>query len=420
MAQASTEFEFEDEWELEDETEHELEDEAFLGGLAKIAGSLLGEEEHEAEWEAEHELESEFEDEYEGEFESEFEDELEAEFEGEYEAEDEYEDEWETEFEDEQEYEDEAELEAEAEYFFKKIGRAFKRGLPVFKKLAKRFGPMLATAVGGPAAGMLAKAATSLLEGEFEDELEAELEEMATAPVSAGQAEAEYLAAQAAATESESEAESFVGSAVAMTLSPRDRRELEALLPALLRGASTLTRVLHRHPASRPGVRMVPSIVGSSARTIATLRSQGHRIRPEDVGAVMAGSAQRVLGDPRWQQAVARRHARGLAQVRRRRLRGRPARGYRSGYARPGVRRGVRRGAPVRTLRRRPSHVHAVRPGARVQRPRPGVVRVVTPVRVPGRNGAPPRTIRVVSDVKVPRGAVPTGRPVGLTARRRR
>ena len=54
---------------------------------------------------------------------------------------------------------------------------------------------------------------------------------MATAPVTARQAEAEYLAARAAATESESEAEAFVGSAVAMTLSPRDRRELEELLP---------------------------------------------------------------------------------------------------------------------------------------------------------------------------------------------
>ncbi|MFC6345039.1 hypothetical protein ACFP8W_23860, partial [Nocardioides hankookensis] len=60
------------------------------------------------------------------------------------------------------------------------------------------------------------------------------------------------------------------------------------------------------------------------------------------------------------------------------------------------------------------------RAGTRVQRPRPGVVRVVTPVRVPARNGKPARTIKVVSDVKVPRGAVPTGRPVGLTAKKRR
>jgi hypothetical protein len=295
----------------------------------------------------------------------------------------------------------------------------------MFKKIAKIAGPMIATAVGGPAAGMLAKAVTSQLEGEFEDELESELEEMATAPVTASQAEAEYLAARAAAAESEAEAESFVGSAITMTLSPRDRRELERLLPSLLRGASALTRILHRNPASRPGVRMVPGIVGSTAGTLAQIQASGRAVTPADVGAVLAGSAQRVLGDPRWQRAVARRHARGLAHVHRRRRHGhRHPRGYRSyrGHARrPGYARSTlpRRGRTV-TVRRRPVAVRTVRPGAKVGRPRPGVVRVVTPVRVPARGGRPARTIKVVSDVKVPRGAVPSGRPVPVTAKKRR
>jgi hypothetical protein len=43
----------------------------------------------------------------------------------------------------------------------------------------------------------------------------------------------------------------------------------------------------------------------------------------------------------------------------------------------------------------------------------------VTPVKVPARNGMPPRTVRVVSDVKVPRGAVPSGRPASVAGRRR-
>jgi hypothetical protein len=363
------EGEYEDEYELEEEYEGELEDEyedeAFLGGLAKIAGSFLGEEEYEFE------------------------------------------------------------AESEEEFFFKKIGKAFRRGLPMFKKIAKIAAPMIATAVGGPAAGMLAKAVTSQLEGEFEDELESELEEMATAPVTASQAEAEYLAARAAAAESEAEAESFVGSAITMTLSPRDRRELERLLPSLLRGASALTRILHRNPASRQGVRMVPGIVGSTASTLAQLQASGRPVTPADVGAVLAGSAQRVLGDPRWQRAVARRHARGLAHVHRRRRHGhrhprryRSYRGYtrRPGYGRQTV---ARRGQPI-TVRRRPVAVRTVRAGTKVGRPRPGVVRVVTPVRVPARGGKPARTIKVVSDVKVPRGAVPSGRPVPVTAKKRR
>jgi len=434
MTQASTEFE--DEYELEEE----YEDEAFLGGLAKIAGSLLGEEEYEFE----DELEGEFEDEFEMELESEFEDELEDEdeFEDEYEAEDELEDEWEgeLEYEDEaeaeaflgglakiagsllgeEEYEDEAE--SEEEFFFKRLRKTLSR-VP-WRKITKFVAPKLATVLGGPAAGMLAKAVTSQLEGEFEDELESELEEMATAPVTASQAEAEYLVARAAASESESEAESFVGSAIALTLTPRERRELEALLPSLLRGASVLTQILHRSPSTRQGVRLLPGIVGSTAATLARLQGAGRRLTPADVGAVLGGSAQRVFGDPRWQRAVTRRHARGLAHVHRRRRHGHRhhPRGYRRGYhRRPGYRTG-RLVAPRRavTMRRRPVAVRTVRAGTRVARPRPGVVRVVTPVRVPARNGRPARTIRVVSDVKVPRGAVPTGRPVGLTARKRR
>ena len=271
---------------------------------------------------------------------------------------------------------------------------------------------------------MLAKAVTSQLEGEFEDELEGELEEMATAPVSSAQAEAEYLAARATATEAEAEAESFIGSAVSLSISPRERQELDQLLPALLRGASVLTQVLHRNRSSRQGLRLVPGIVGSTASTLARLQAADRRLTPADVGTVLGASADRVMTDPRWQRSVARRHARGLAHVHRRRRHGhgqpRRYRSYRGYTRRPGTRVSVaRRSRPV-TVRRRPTSVRTVRAGTRVGRPRPGVVRVVTPVRVPARNGRPARTIKVVSDVRVPRGAVPSGRPVPVTAKKRR
>jgi hypothetical protein len=64
------------------EDEHEAEDEAFFGGLAKIAGSLLGEGEEEGEYEFEFEAEAEAELEAEGELEDEFEAEAEEEAEG--------------------------------------------------------------------------------------------------------------------------------------------------------------------------------------------------------------------------------------------------------------------------------------------------------------------------------------------------
>jgi hypothetical protein len=432
MAQARTDFEgeLEEEYEFEDEYEAEDEDEAFLGALGGIAKSFLGEGELEEEYELEDEYEAE--EELEGEFEDEFEGELESEFE--IEGEEEYEDEA---FlgalggiaksllgEGEEEYEDEAEFEDEAEQFFRSAGRWFKKHKNVFKAIAKKVGPLVATAVGGPAAGMLARAVTSQLEGELEAELEAELEDMATAPVTARQATSEYLAARAASTESESEAEAFAGSAVTLSISESERAQLDAMLPHLLRGASILTRVLHRNPVSRQGVRLVPGIVGATAAALSR-QAAGRPLRPADVGAILGGTTRRVLADPRWQQAVTRRHARGLAHYRRRRrwarrghypgrrpgsyTAGRPA-GY--GYPR-------RRHAGPATIRRTPTAVRAVSRHARVPRPRPGYVRVVTPMRVPARGGAPARTVRVVSDVRVPRGAVPAGRPVGLAGKRR-
>jgi hypothetical protein len=430
MAQARTEYE----GEFEEEYEDELEGEEFLSGLAKMAGSLLGEGEAEYEDELESEYEYEAEEELEGEYEAEFESRLQSEFEGEeeYESEDELAGEYESEAllgglakfaaprlaEGEEEYEGEEELEseyeAEAEYFFKGVARFIRRNKGLLKKIAKTAAPLIATAVGGPAAGMVARAVTSQLEGE----VEAELEEMATAPVSPQAALGEYLAARAATAKTDAESEAFIGSAVTVALSHRNRRELEELLPHLLRGATLLTRILRRSPNSRQAVRLVPGIVDTSSGTLARYRVGGRVISPADVGAVLGRSARRVLADPRWQSAVIRRHARGLAHMRRRRQ------AYisrRRGPVLISPRRRLVRDLTTSggTIRRRPLHTHALRTRARVTRPRPGFVRIVTPVRVPPRGGMPARTVRVVSDVKVPRGAMPAGRPTSVGGRSR-
>jgi hypothetical protein len=420
-------------------------------------------------------LASEFEEELEDEFEAEFEDEqhelrgFQSEFEDEFEDEDEgFQGEFEDEFEDEDEYEgeeflgglggiarlagsllgqgegeDEFEGEDEAEEFFGRIGRALKKAAPFLKVLAKTAGPLVATAVGGPAAGALARAVTSQLEGEAEDELEA----MAASPVSGGQSMAEYYAARAAASESETEAEAFTGAASYLSISARDRRELERMLPSLLRGSAVLTRLLHTSRHTRQAVRLVPGIVDGTARTLARRVAAGDQVGPVEVGQVLGGVTSRVLGDPRSRSTVMRRHAQGLARARRHRGRAggygygggggwgyrgrRPGRGYRTGWAYPaapgGPRRGVaagRRGGwygpgrPAGTVRRAPARSQVVASRGRVPSPRPGFVRVVTPVRVPPQAGQAPRVVRVVSDVRVPRGAVAAGRPTTVRARR--
>jgi hypothetical protein len=432
------------------------------------------EDEFEAEFEDELEDEFEAEDEDEDELEAELEDELEGEFEGEFEDEDEGEEFFggvaralggllgEEEGEGEDEDEDEAFLggiariagsllgesededEDEAEEFFSRIGRAFKKAAPFLRVLAKTAGPLVATAVGGPAAGALARAVTSQLEGELEEELEGELEAMSAGPVSPSQSMAEYFAARAAASESETEAEAFTGAASYISISPQVRRDLERMLPALLRGSAALTRLLHSNRHTRQAVRLVPGIVDGAARTLARRAAAGDRVGPVEVGQALGGATSRALGDPRSRYSIMRRHARGLALARRRRTRygwtpgrgyaygssgwrygtpGRPVRSYRStgrrgGYGTGGVYSRRPDGLSGSSLGRAPVRNRIVGPRSRVPGPRPGFVRVVTPVRVPSRQGRPPQMVRVVSDVRVPRGAVAAGRPTAVRPRR--
>jgi hypothetical protein len=403
------ESESEDEWEEEGESEYEEEyedesEEFFpgLGGVVNAIGGLLGEEE--GEWE----------------------------------------DEGEDEYEDEAflgllgpiarvaggllgggggdgEYEDEAE--DEAEEFFKQLRGAFRKAAPFLKTLAKTAGPLVATAIGGPAAGAVARAVTSQLEGELEGELEVEFEEMAAAPLAPSQTFAEYLAAQAAATESEAEAEALGGAAAFAAISPDDRRELERLLPHLLRGAATITRMLHGNRSTRPAVRLVPGIADGAARAIAKRVAAGEPVGPVELGQVMGAAATQALSPGGARQAVLRRHARGLARARRRYL-GPGRRGY--GRRTTGTRYPRSRAtgrwygsgrAP--TVRRQPIRSRTVG-GGRVPRPRPGFMRITTPVRVPPKAGRPARVVRVVSDVRVPRGATPAGRPTSAAGRRTR
>jgi hypothetical protein len=408
-----SEFDTEDEaeWEFEDEAEFEdeYEDEDFfpgLGGVVNAIGGMLGEEEGEGEDEAE------FEDEYEDEA-----------FlgllgpiariaggllgggggDGESEGDD----------------------EAEAEEFFKQLKGAFRKAAPFLKTLAKTAGPLVATAIGGPAAGAVARAVTSQLEGELEEELEAEFEEMAAAPLASSQTFAEYLAAQAAATESEAEAEALGGAAAFAAISPDDRLELERLLPHLLRGAAAITRILHGNRNTRPAVRLVPGITDTAARTIAKRVATGEPIGPVELGQVMGAATTRALTPGSAPQAALRRHARGLARARRRYhgsgRRGYGRRGYSAGYPRRSRTVGRRYGTGrTATVRRQPVRSRTVGTGGRVPRPKPGFVRITTPVRVPPKAGRPARVVRVVSDVRVPRGAMPAGRPTSAAGRRTR
>ncbi|WP_072805420.1 hypothetical protein [Rhodococcoides yunnanense] len=370
--------------EYEDEFEVELEDEgeSLVGGLSSLTGSVLGEAEDEDEWEDE--LEGEYEDELELELEDENEDfsslsGLSPSIAAEYE--------------DELEGDREEEAEQEAEEFFKNIGRVLKIAKPFLKTIA----PLVATAVGGPAAGAVARAVASQFESEGESEVEAELESLATAPVGRSEALAEQFAANAASAKTEAEAEAFAGAAVSLGLSQRDRRELEQVLPALLRGTAAITRILYRDRRTRPGLRLIPSIARATGAGLIR-QAGGATSSPAAVGRLLAVSSNKVLRG-RGLASGLQRHSRGLAYHR----------AYNPQAARS-------RGVPY--VRRTPLSNKVIGDRSGPGRPRAGFVRVVTPVRIPAKGSHPARTVRVVSDVRLPRGGRPAGRPSTVASRR--
>ena len=292
--------EFEDEYEDEYELEEEYEDEAFLGGLAKIAGSLLGEEEYELE----DELEGEFEDEYEEE----------AFFgglakiagsllgEGEYELEGEYEEEGEYEFEFEAESEAEAEMEHE-------------------------------------------------LEDEFEEEAEEEAEGFVN-PVRRIYRDAEsmaHLAVRAERAQSEAEAEAFIGALVplAAKLIPRAAKLISRNAPTLVKGASRIVRQLRRSPQGRKLVRGLPVVLQRTAQSLADQAANGQDIDASTVVRTLGTMTGRVLAPRRRRRAIRAvntfdRRWQRRAQWQRRYGR-RPYRIHGRGVRRPGYRTPMRR-----------------------------------------------------------------------------
>jgi hypothetical protein len=295
------EGEYEGEYEYEDFGEPELEDEQFLGGLIGGIGKALGLGEGEAEDEG-------------------FGD---QEYEGEGFGDQEYEGEG---FGD-QEYEGEGfgdqEYEGEGEPFLPALLPIAKMALPLigglFRKRRRRarefedeyedenFGDQeyedeqfLGGLIGG-----IGKA-LGLGEGEYEDEAFFEVAQNVGAKPPAM---AEVLAAMASETQSESEAEALIGAATIMTLTPRERRTLERLVPQLLRAMAILTRLLRRRPGTRRALRIIPSVVKATAVPLVRAAVRGHPPTTSVVGRVLTRQTRTALTRPAVTKAALRRNA---------------------------------------------------------------------------------------------------------------
>lgn len=303
-------------WEVANELASELEQ------RLEFEDESTGELEDESTGEFEDESVGEFEDESTGEFEDEAQAAMAGTLQAEFEAEDEAGMAG--------EFEDELELvspgasqgELEADRF---VGRYLKRFSPVLKGVARVAAPVVGRAVGTMVGGPLGTflggqlgnlAARALREGEMELEDEFETAaEMETAPMTAGQAEAEFMAAVASRAVTGAEAEAMAGAATLATLSPRDRRMLRRQIPQLVRGVTQLVHELRKRRSTRPAIRVVPAVVRRTANALVRRAASGRPITARAAGHVMAVQTRRVLGNPRTCGAVLRRNIRGARIV---------------------------------------------------------------------------------------------------------
>jgi hypothetical protein len=318
-------LELETEW--EEEYEGEEEGEEFLGTIARGIGSLIGGAgEGEEEWEIEGE----------------------------------------------EEWEIEGEGEYEGEEFFRRIGGFLRRAAPVLRQVARAAAPIVGTAVGGPAGGAIGRAVGGMFEGEGEWEIEGEAEWEAEAEaevmrqgVTLTQAQAELMAAQAANAQNEAEAEAMIGAASVAVLTPADRVALRRVLPHIIRGAAILTRILRRRRVTRPAVRVVPTVVARTARTLAAQQaSTGRPVTRQQAARCMSRQTRRVLAQPRTTARALQRNARTArvaqvaarsprpAQVLRRAQPGRPPVRAVSPVVRRAAATGPRAGVPRRPVMR--------------------------------------------------------------------
>jgi hypothetical protein len=295
----------------ETESEAGLEGEGILGSIGSALGGLLGEGEGEDELEAELEGESEYEDELEGEgilgsigsalggLLGEGESELELEH---------------------------------GEQFFGGIGKFLRRAAPVLRSVAKVALPVVASAF-GPAGTVVGGLASKLLEGEgemegeLEDELgahemegegesEAEME-ISNHEYTSHEALAEMMAAEAAHEVHEGEAEAASGAAVITTLSPRDRRALRRMLPNLVRAAALITRLLRRRRQTRAVVRVMPTVIRRTVKSLKRQAAQGKPITKPLAARTMARQIRQVIGRPRICAAALRRNIQVSRRMRR-------------------------------------------------------------------------------------------------------
>ena len=119
----------------------------------------------------------------------------------------------------------------------------------------------------------------------------------------------EHLGHAAAEAYGEAEAESLAGAMIplAARVVPQAAPTLTRAMPAMVSGVAGVVRRLHRDPATRPLVRVVPTIVRRTAANIAETTSRGVAVTPHQALRMLARQILRVLGSPQASTQAFRR-----------------------------------------------------------------------------------------------------------------
>jgi hypothetical protein len=208
------------------------------------------------------------------------------------------------------------------------IKRAGKRLAPIAKRLAPIAGQAIGGAFGGPAGAMLGgkvgSFAASLEDeelagvegydgyGDYEDESDSE-DEMNAEDFMDFEAEdedvAEYMCDVAAKAPKPIDSGAIAG-AITNALASKAPLQVKAVSPTLSSAAARLTKVMKNHPATKPLLKVVPTIAKKTVATLAKKSAAGKPVTPMVAKRVMAKHAVRVLSNPReLTKAIAKHEA---------------------------------------------------------------------------------------------------------------
>lgn len=111
----------------------------------------------------------------------------------------------------------------------------------------------------------------------------------------------EHLGRAATEGEDEAGAEAFLGALIplAARLIPRVAPAIMRAAPQLIRGVSQVARTLRANPSTSPLVRVVPTIVGRTAKSMANQAAAGRTPTPQQASQLLARQTARTLSDPR-------------------------------------------------------------------------------------------------------------------------